>query len=454
MTTSGGPVDLHAETRYRELNYMSFCINCGAENQETSRFCVACGQVLYQEPKKTSGAKRRNWALSIIVFAFVALGLIAIVVLSSTTGNKNQHPESLSLATAKADFRLNSDAVLMIVGADQRDAAVSQGSGFIISADGLAVTNYHVLEGVADAAAECCNGRKLAVHSIEGADLGKDLVVVQLYDQADNKPNDLPHLNISPSANLAIGEKVIVIGSPQGLENTVSDGILSAIRDYESVSYLQITAPISPGSSGGPVLDEKGEVIGVATFQLKKGQNLNFAVNSKYIDSLRREAFGLSLPQFQSAVAELERQERAKQHSQAAEGVSRSTQPEASSLTGNFRGTVHNVSANTSAEFAILVQDNKGSLSGCMGVVKPLYGSGPLQGSENGSDVSFEVASSLGKITFTGHWAQGSIDGWYDVQHADGSSELGTFSLEKHDAKGPGRNFDTANCPTDDEMNK
>lgn len=87
-----------------------------------------------------------------------------------------------------------------------------------------------------------------------------------------------------------IGERVAVIGNPSGLERTVSDGIVSAVRDIpEFGKIIQITAPVSPGSSGSPVVNMKGEVIGVATFQLIEGQNLNFAIPGERIVRLKRD---------------------------------------------------------------------------------------------------------------------------------------------------------------------
>jgi hypothetical protein len=85
-----------------------------------------------------------------------------------------------------------------------------------------------------------------------------------------------PYLKLGQSADAVEGQKVLVIGSPEGLQGTVSDGIISAFR--ENRSMIQITAPISPGSSGSPVMNESGEVIGVATMITKEGQNLGFAI--------------------------------------------------------------------------------------------------------------------------------------------------------------------------------
>ena len=84
----------------------------------------------------------------------------------------------------------------------------------------------------------------------------------------------------------AVGDEIVSIGNPKGLEGTLSTGIVSGVREDNGSIYYQITAPISPGSSGGPVIDEMGKVIGVATFYVTGGQNLNFAMPSKYISAL------------------------------------------------------------------------------------------------------------------------------------------------------------------------
>jgi Trypsin-like peptidase domain len=94
---------------------------------------------------------------------------------------------------------------------------------------------------------------------------------------------DVPHLELGSSADVVEGQKVLVIGNPEGLQGTVSDGIVSAFR--ENRTYIQITAPVSPGSSGSPVLDESGQVIGMATLVYREGQNLNFAISAERIQA-------------------------------------------------------------------------------------------------------------------------------------------------------------------------
>src|SRR5436309_1954428 len=98
------------------------------------------------------------------------------------------------------------------------------------------------------------------------------------------RPSGLHALTLGATSGLKVGDRIATISSPRGLSNTVSDGLVSAIRDDDGQRLIQISAPISPGSSGGPVFDLSGKVIGIATLQMTEGQNLNFATP---IDSLR-----------------------------------------------------------------------------------------------------------------------------------------------------------------------
>jgi S1-C subfamily serine protease len=174
-------------------------------------------------------------------------------------------------------------AVVTVIGYDTNGKIIRLGSGFFIDGNGHLITDYHVLTGVARAEAKTADGvhyqLKVKVAEDQATDLVK-LVVEGL--------KETPYY-LSISQNLPeVGERVIVVGSPWGLEETVSDGIVSGIRNIPGRGeILQISAPISPGSSGGPVVNTKGEVIGVATFQISRGQNLNFAIPGKLVQALR-----------------------------------------------------------------------------------------------------------------------------------------------------------------------
>ncbi len=156
------------------------------------------------------------------------------------------------------------------------------GSGFFISQNGDIITNYHVLKGAESAEVKTSDGKTYTISDIVAVDEKNDIIRLSV-----NIPSKyvLP-LSLSETTP-EIGERIIVYGSPLGLEKTLSDGIISAIREVPGYGKLiQITAPISPGSSGSPVLNMKGEVVGVATFQIIEGQNLNFAIPSDRITSL------------------------------------------------------------------------------------------------------------------------------------------------------------------------
>ena len=161
-------------------------------------------------------------------------------------------------------------AIVEIVTTDAKGTPKTLGTGFFVSPDGLLATNRHVIEGAGAITAVTNNGAIFLFERIVAQPPGVDLAILKFH------ATDVPFLKLGESTRAVEGQKVIVIGNPTGLMGTVSDGIISAFR--ENRSLIQITAPISPGSSGSPVMDETGQVIGVATLQSVEGQNLNFAI--------------------------------------------------------------------------------------------------------------------------------------------------------------------------------
>ncbi len=175
-----------------------------------------------------------------------------------------------------------SPSIVIIFAYDKNGEIISQASGFFINKKGSIVTNYHVIEGAYSAIIKTFKGATYTITDIEADDPEGDIICLSI---------DIPQKEVMPLSFSTVGpqpgEKIAVIGNPMGLELTVSDGIVSAVREIpEFGNIIQITAPISPGSSGSPVVNLKGEVIGIATFQLVEGQNLNFAVPSSRIKNL------------------------------------------------------------------------------------------------------------------------------------------------------------------------
>jgi len=171
---------------------------------------------------------------------------------------------------------------VMILTYDIHGKELGQGSGFFINEKGDVITNRHVLVGAARAEVRTSGGKVYPVKKIVAEDEAGDLVRVSV----DIPREWVQHLSLSTSMP-AVGEKVVVIGNPLGLEQTVSDGIVSATREVPGFgNIIQITAPLSSGSSGSPVVNLRGEVIGVATFIVTEGQNLNFAVPAERVARL------------------------------------------------------------------------------------------------------------------------------------------------------------------------
>src|SRR2546425_730931 len=176
-------------------------------------------------------------------------------------------------------------AVVTVLAYDATGQPLQQGSGFFVSAAGHLVTNRHVLQGASRAEVQPPNGQRYAVTRVVAEDKTGDLVEV-VTDTPQEAVRELPISRVMPE----VGERVVVVGSPLGLEQTVSEGIVSALRALPGFgTVVQLTAPISSGSSGGPVVNLRGEVIGVTTLQMAQGQNLNFALPGERVLELRVE---------------------------------------------------------------------------------------------------------------------------------------------------------------------
>ena len=157
------------------------------------------------------------------------------------------------------------------------------GSGFFVGQHQIA-TNFHVIEGAARGTAkQVGKSAKYNIEGISAADEKNDLAIVKVTAFG------VEPLPLGDSDTLKVGETVYVAGNPKGLEGTFSNGIISSLGKADARSRIQMTAPISPGSSGGPVLNRNGEVIGVSSMIIEGGQNLNFAIPSNYLKALLKQ---------------------------------------------------------------------------------------------------------------------------------------------------------------------
>lgn len=189
---------------------------------------------------------------------------------------------SLAQVNLPAIFKRIGASAVVILTYERDGRKLSQGSGFFVNERGDIITSGHVLEGASHAEVKTTDGRVYPIRKVLVEDRKVDLIRISV---------DIPRKAVHPLSISTyipeVGERVVMIGSPLGLEQKVSDGIVSAVHEIPTFGkIIQITAPISPGSSGSPVINMKGEVIAIATFQMIKGQNLNFAIPIERISNL------------------------------------------------------------------------------------------------------------------------------------------------------------------------
>ena len=206
-----------------------------------------------------------------------SLVILSLAILLS--GASSAHAQSAQ-EIAKKTFA----STVLLVMEDASGRPLSLGSGFFVR-DGEIASNLHVVEGGTRGYAKLVGQKtKYDIEGITAVDPKWDLVVLKISAAGS------PMLPLGNSDAVQVGESVYAVGNPQGLEGTFSQGIVSSIREVGTDRLLQITAPISPGSSGGPVLNTKGEVIGVSVATFRGGQNLNFAIPSSYLKALLGKA--------------------------------------------------------------------------------------------------------------------------------------------------------------------
>lgn len=185
----------------------------------------------------------------------------------------NGEPSSQLLPRTPSDIaRRTFPSVVLLVMQDANGQPLSLGSGFF-ARSGVVATNLHVIEGASNGYAKLVGqNTKHDVVGVVAIDTAHDLTLLAVPGL------NAPTLALGDDRKVVVGDQVYAVGNPRGLEGTFSQGIVSGVRKVGSDTILQVTAPISPGSSGGPVLDAQGKVIGVAVASFQGGQNLNFAI--------------------------------------------------------------------------------------------------------------------------------------------------------------------------------
>jgi len=279
-----------------------FCPQCGLEIPNDSKFCHYCGnritgpdkQINEQIPRNNAPdthnnnarkSKRSNSVLAIIVVSVIVVAFVGIGIYLITSGFASEE--------AQIDFSDLSKRVLYVEVFDKENQLLGNASGFVVNDGSAFVTNYHVIAGA----------NRIVAHSFDDAISASFYEAFVANEDADIAILPCPRtlsefsLCLGDSSTMKQGDKVFAAGYPLGITNTLSDGLVSSIyRDENQIPLLQITAPISAGSSGGALFNEKGEVVGVTSASYIGGENMNLAIASSILEELLNANNSKSLP--------------------------------------------------------------------------------------------------------------------------------------------------------------
>lgn len=214
----------------------------------------------------------------VVVLSVIGLVIFHFYSLNRPAAATNQLPDK-KLTTAQI-AQGAAHSVVVVRTWNEQGRPTGQGSGYLVPGGAIAVTNYHVIRGAGSATVEVLGLGGIPVLNLLGYSIEHDLAALQLEHSV------LGGIAADTAQSPNIGDHVVAIGSPLGLQSTVSEGIVSAVRELNGTQIIQTTAAISQGSSGGPLLNDYGRVIGLTTAFVQDGQNLNFAVSSRHIAEL------------------------------------------------------------------------------------------------------------------------------------------------------------------------
>ncbi|HEX2926119.1 MAG TPA: stalk domain-containing protein [Ruminiclostridium sp.] len=209
--------------------------------------------------------------------------LVLISSQGTTFDNQLDQPLINAVISKYADVKLTVEQIadfdkstVMLTCLDSSKTPYAQGSGFYIG-NGVIVTNYHVIENAQGIIAETEDNKQYNIQGVVASDQSLDLAMLKISVNPDMKP-----LTLGFNKTIVKGQQIVTIGSPEGLKNTVSDGIISGFRTDSGVNLIQISAPITYGSSGGPLFNMYGQVIGVNSSGMDSG-SLNFSISINHL---------------------------------------------------------------------------------------------------------------------------------------------------------------------------
>jgi len=256
----------------------------------------------------------------VLKYTLIALGIVAVLCVGILIGVRRQSSGEATSGTSKtasgaqekvaersgkpspvAPVKLTTNqiadhatpSVVVVENFNEDGEKAGQGSVFVFSPDGVVITNYHVIRGARSLIVRVPSKESVRADSVLGYSIEHDVAAIQVSAS-------LPALEAERLEPVKVGDRVVAIGAPLGLESTVSEGIVSALRDAGGTQIIQTTASISQGSSGGPLFDEFGKVIGLTTAQVRDGQNLNFVIAIRHASDLVNQKRPMSLSEMLS----------------------------------------------------------------------------------------------------------------------------------------------------------
>lgn len=250
---------------------------CTSTGLTEGRHCAVCGMTIVAQSKTNLVAHSYGEGVIVVPASCISEGTMEYVC--SVCGEEHTESYALPTITATDLYTQSIEYVGEITVYDKNGDAFATGTGFVTTADGTIVTNYHVIEGAyyADIA---LNGNVYDIDTVLAFDATIDLAVVKI------DASDLTVATVCKNP-VKVGETVYTLGSSRGLTNTYAQGIITyAERVIDGVTYVQHDAAMSPGNSGGPLINSYGEVIGINTFLVRDAQNLNFSVFVSELDNL------------------------------------------------------------------------------------------------------------------------------------------------------------------------
>lgn len=217
-------------------------------------------------------------------------------------------PEKATLTASEISEKV-SPSVFYIEVYGERDNVLGSGSGFFISANGVAVTNYHVIEDTYGAVITTTSGDRFEATDIIAFDETLDIAIIRISKTSlkGKKVSGFPSVQMADSDKIKAGQTVYALGSPVGLQNTISNGIISNPRQTIGAdTFIQITAAISHGSSGGALVNDYGEVIGItsAGYLDDGAQNIGFAIPINIVNQFDLNADGIPYSEFANSASD------------------------------------------------------------------------------------------------------------------------------------------------------